>query len=149
LATSTRGLSRPPAIDQSPLTPLHSQYTVGCSYYCLWQGSQRAWEILENAWIWNKKFKALESAWKQIRCFESTWKSLKSSCICWQFWSRQLYACHQYLETVFDFTLFASASRCSLNFEYRRLGCGLLSIILVLEKCNLGPRKSLKSAQIL
>jgi len=28
-------------------------------------------------------------------------------CICWQFWSKHLYACHQYLETVFDFTLLA------------------------------------------
>ena len=34
------------------------------------QGSQRAWEILENAWIWNKNFKVLESAWKQIRCLK-------------------------------------------------------------------------------
>jgi len=40
-------------------------------------------------------------------------------------------------------------SHCSLNFEFPRLGYGFLSIILVLEKCNLGPWKSLKSAWIL
>ena len=40
-------------------------------------------------------------------------------------------------------------SHCSLNFECPRLGYGFLSIILVLEKCNLGPWKSLKSAWIL
>ena len=76
----------------------------------------------------------LESTWKVLEC-----KSCKF-CICWQFWSRHLYACHQYLETVFDFT---SVSHCSLNFECPRLGYGFLSIILVLEKCNLGPWKSL------
>jgi len=44
---------------------------------------------------------------------------------------------------------FTSVSHCSLNFECLRLGYGFLSIILVLEKCNLGPWKSLKSAWIL
>ena len=43
--------------------------TSSCGY-CIYQGSQHAWEILENAWIWNKNFKALESAWKQIRCLK-------------------------------------------------------------------------------
>ena len=34
---------------------------------------------------------------------------------------------------------YTSVSHCSLNFECPRLGYGFLSIILVLEKCNLGP----------
>ena len=37
----------------------------------------------------------------------------------------------------------ASVSHCSLNFECPRLGCGFLWKILVLEKCNFGPWKSL------
>ena len=76
------------------------------------------------------------------------WQILKF-CICWQFWSKHLYASHQYLETVFEFTLLASMSHCSLNFECPSLGYGFLSIILVLEKCNSGPWKSLKSVWIL
>jgi len=44
---------------------------------------------------------------------------------------------------------YTSASHCSLNFEWTRLGYGFLSIILVLEKCSLGPWASLKSAWIL
>jgi len=59
-----------------------------------------------------------------------------------------MYACHQYLETLFDFTLLASVSDCSLNFECPSLGYGFLSIILVLEKCNLGAWKSLKCTWI-
>ena len=51
--------------------------------------SWRAWEILENAWIWNKNFKALESAQKQIRCLkvlENPWKVLEfKSCKFWHF----------------------------------------------------------------
>ena len=30
-------------------------------------------------------------------------------------------------------------SHCSLNFEWPRLGYGFLSIMVVVEKCNLGP----------
>ena len=63
------------------------QYAVWHSCNC--QGSQRAWEILENSWIWNKNFKALESAWKQIRCLkvvENPWKVLEfKSCKFWNF----------------------------------------------------------------
>ena len=40
-------------------------------------------------------------------------------------------------------------SHYSLNFECPRLQYGFLSIILVLEKCNLGPWQSSKSAWIL
>jgi len=40
-------------------------------------------------------------------------------------------------------------SHCSLNFECPSLGYGFLSIIVVLEKCNSGPWKSLKSVWIL
>ena len=36
-------------------------------------------------------------------------------CICGQFWSKHLYACYQYLETVFDFTLFAYL-QCTVHF---------------------------------
>ena len=32
-----------------------------------------------------------------------------------------------------------TVSHCSLNFECPHLGYGFLSIILVLEKCSLGP----------
>ena len=86
---------------------------------------------------------------KTDKVLENPWKVLEFKfCICWQFWSKHLYACHQYLETAFDFTLHASVSNCSLKFECPRVGYGFLSIILVLEKCNLGPWKSLKSAWI-
>ena len=34
---------------------------------------------------------------------------------------------------------YTSVSHCSLNFECPCLGYGFLSMILVLEKCNLGP----------
>jgi len=39
---------------------------------------------------------------------------------------------------------YTSVLHCSLNFECLRLGYGFLSIILVLEKCNLGPWKVLE-----
>ena len=54
--------------------------------------------------------------------------------ICWQFWSM---------------SPVLGNSICSLNFEYPRLWYGFLLIILVLEKCNLGPWKSSISAWIL
>ena len=44
---------------------------------------------LRNAWIWNKNFKAVEIAWKQIRCLkvlENPWKVLEcKSCKFWNF----------------------------------------------------------------
>ena len=133
------------------------------------QGSQHAWEVLENAWNCYKYFKALESAWKQIRCLkvlENRWKVLEfKSCKFWNFafvdnFEASTYVhvtstWKQYLSLAFIITVlvstvqYTSVSYSSLNFECPRLGYGFLSIILVLEKCNLGPWKSLKSAWIL
>ena len=90
------------------------------------------WEILENAWIWNKKLQGHWKCLKTDKVLESTWKVLGfKSCEFWNF---------AFIITVLVSTVqYTSVSHCSLNFECPRLGYGFLSIILVLEKCNLGP----------
>ena len=57
--------------------------------------------------------------------------------------------CHLLLSLRYWWVQYTSVSHCCLNFECPRLGYGFWSIILLLEKCNLGAWKSLKSAWIL
>jgi len=68
---------------------------------------------------------------------ESTWKVFEFKCC--KFWN------FAFIITVLVSTVqYTSVSHCSLNFECPCLGYGFLSIILVLEKCNLGPWKVLE-----
>ena len=62
---------------------------------------------------------------KQIRCLKVLEKSLNLNLA--------------NVEILHMLTILKQALVCSLNFECPRLGYGFLSIILVLEKCNLGP----------
>ena len=92
-----------------------------------------------------------------MKVLESPWKVLEfKSYKLWGFAfvdivvACTLYACHQYLETVFDFSLLAylliQNSHCiiySLNFEKNTSGF-LLLIILMLEKCIFGSLKVLE-----
>ena len=83
--------------------------------------TSRPLKVLENRW----------GAWKYLKVLE--FKSRK-------FWN---FAFADNLEPstcMHDNSL----SHCSLNFECPHLGYGFLSIILVLEKCNLGPWKVLE-----
>jgi len=72
-----------------------------------------------------------------LKVLENPWKVLEfKSCKFWNF---------AFIITVLvSIVQYTSLSYCSLNFECPRLGYGFLSIILVLEKCNLGPWKVLE-----
>ena len=83
------------------------------------------------------------------KVLESTWKSLNLNLAILKFCIfRQSVTCF-YHYGIGEYSMYTSVSHCSLNFECPCLEYGFLSIILVLEKCNLGPWKSLKSALIL
>ena len=82
-------------------------------------------------------WKVLEIAWKQIRCLKVLEKSLNLNLANFEI-SHLLTILKQALVCI------SPVSHCSLNFECPRLGYGFLSIILVLEKCNLGPWKVLE-----
>jgi len=122
------------------------------TFLCYWDTTLTCWvhSVLEKSLkmleFGINYFKALESAWKQIRCLKVLeFKSYK-------FWNSAFVdnLSLAFIITVLVSTVqYTSVSHCSLNCECPCLGYGFLSIILVIEKCNLGPWKSLKSAWIL
>jgi len=118
--------------------------------------------VLMLAWIWNKNFKALESAWKQMRwlkVLENPWKVLEFKS--YKFWNFSFVdnfevstcmhvtsAFKQYLIPLCLLTYLISVTLQS-KFWMSASRIWLFVDNFGAWKCNLGPWKSWKSAWIL
>ena len=159
------------AVDRCALLLLLFLITVGSIWFEVWH--KFLWYQIDRAHsVFEKSLKMLEFGIKTsrpLKVIENPWYVLEfKSCKFWNFafvdnFEASIYCFNMDYKQIDDGNLslafiitalvstvqYTSVSHCSLKSECLRLGCGFLSIILVLEKRNLGPWKSLKNAWIL